>query len=73
MAAQGGAGAAIPAGVLTRFGLIFGPGAAVIYALALGVFLFYRLDRRRHAQIQNDLAARQNAVGIVEAGSFIEP
>jgi glycoside/pentoside/hexuronide:cation symporter, GPH family len=73
LAAHGGAGAAIPAGVLTRFGLIFGPGAAVIYALALIVFLFYRLDRRRHAQIQKDLAERQSAADIIEAGSFIEP
>jgi len=74
MAAHGGAGLRIPPDVLARFGLIFGPGAAAIYTLAMLVFLFYRLDRRRHAQILDDLNARHRAAAnVIEAGAIIEP
>jgi GPH family glycoside/pentoside/hexuronide:cation symporter len=73
LAAHGGVGATIPAGVLTRFGLIFGPGAAVIYALAMIVFLFYRLDRRRHEHIQQELDERRRTADVIEAASIIEP
>jgi GPH family glycoside/pentoside/hexuronide:cation symporter len=70
---HGGVGAHIPAAVLARFGLILGPGVASIYVLAFVIFLFYRLDRRRHALIQQALDERHRAQIIIEAGSVIEP
>jgi glycoside/pentoside/hexuronide:cation symporter, GPH family len=52
---------AIAAPILTRLGLVIGPGVAVIYALATLIFLGYRLDRRAYAGIQETLEVRRRA------------
>ena len=72
LTAHGGMAAHIAPAVLARFGLIFGPGVAAIYVLALLIFLFYRLDRTRHAQIQTELEERHRAASVIEAGSALE-
>ena len=56
---------AIAAPILTRLGLVIGPGVAVIYALATVIFLGYRLDRRAYAGIQETLEARRRAAVVV--------
>ncbi len=74
IAANGGAGVHIDPAVLQRFGLLYGPGAGAIATVALLVFLFYRLDRRRHAEIQADLEARRAAtLETLDAATLIEP
>ena len=73
IAANGGAGVHIDPAVLQRFGLLYGPGAGAIATVALLVFLFYRLDRRRHAEIQADLEARRAAtLETLDAATLIE-
>jgi len=59
IAAKGGANIHIAPSTLRGFGLIFGPGAAAIFALATAVFLLYRLDRRQTADIQAALDERR--------------
>ena len=51
----------IAASILTRLGLVIGPGVAVIYALATVIFLGYRLDRPAYAKIQEILEVRRRA------------
>lgn len=63
LAARAGPGLAIAAPILTRLGLVIGPGVAVIYVIATLVFLGYRLDRTAYARIQATLDARRRAAG----------
>jgi len=65
LAAKGGAAAvaaAIPPEVLTRLGLLYGPGVALVSALSATALLGYRLNRRAHAQVLQDLAERRQAL-----------
>jgi glycoside/pentoside/hexuronide:cation symporter, GPH family len=52
----------VGADVLLRLGLIDGPIAALPSAIALYFFMRYRIDKRRHTEIQSELAARRAAV-----------
>jgi len=61
LAAKAGPSLAIAAPVLTRLGVVIGPGVAVIYVLSTLIFLGYRLDRPAYARIQATLEARRRA------------
>jgi len=61
LAAQGGGEMAIDPGTLTKLGLIYGPGVALLYAVATLIFLRYRLDRSALAKIQSALGERRKA------------
>jgi glycoside/pentoside/hexuronide:cation symporter, GPH family len=47
--------------ILLKLGLIDGPIAAVPSAIALYFFVRYRIDKRRHTEIQTELATRRAA------------
>ncbi len=51
--------AALPASASAWLGLAYGPGAAALSLIGLGVLSLYRLDRGAHAQIMTDLATRR--------------
>ncbi|MFI4935640.1 MAG: MFS transporter [Caulobacterales bacterium] len=61
LAARGGANFHVAPDVLRNLGFIYGPGVAAIYAVGIVIFLGYRLDKRRHAEIQAALAERRRA------------
>jgi GPH family glycoside/pentoside/hexuronide:cation symporter len=61
IASQPGAAARIDPGVIRNLGLLFGPGPAVITAIAVFIFIGYRLTKAQHATIQTDLNARRAA------------
>ena len=61
LAARGALGLHIAQPVLSRLGLILGPGVASIYALSTLVFITYRLDRPAYAKIQQILEERRLA------------
>jgi GPH family glycoside/pentoside/hexuronide:cation symporter len=61
LAAKAGPGVAIAAPILTRLGVVVGPGVAVIYMIGTLIFLGYRLDRPAYAKIQQTLEARRRA------------
>jgi GPH family glycoside/pentoside/hexuronide:cation symporter len=67
LATHGGANVVIDAAKLRNLGLIFGPGIAVIYAIAAAVFMFYRLDRPAYGEIQAALEARRKAAADAPA------
>jgi GPH family glycoside/pentoside/hexuronide:cation symporter len=67
LATHGGANVVIGAAKLRNLGLIFGPGIAVIYAIAAAVFMFYRLDRPAYGEIQTALEARRKAAAEAPA------
>lgn len=54
----------VPPGTILRLGLISGPGVAVITILAAAALLGYRLNKRRHAEIQSNLSARRRALAL---------
>lgn len=57
---QSGAGAAaIPQQTLTWLGVAGGPGAALFALVGAALMLSYRVDRRAHARIMAELAARR--------------
>jgi glycoside/pentoside/hexuronide:cation symporter, GPH family len=52
----------VPGDVVRSLGIAYGPGIMVLGALSLPFLLRYRLDKKRHAEIVQALAARlQNA------------
>jgi GPH family glycoside/pentoside/hexuronide:cation symporter len=51
----------IPAGTLQKLGLIYGPGAALVTALAGVIFTRYRLKRQPHSRILEALAQRRGS------------
>ena len=51
----------VPPSVLHDLGILMGFAMPVIAILPLAMFWRYRLDRRRHGQIQAELAARRRA------------
>lgn len=55
--------------VITRLGLLFGPGVAVFGFAAVWLYTLYRLDRATHAGILTELRARRKAVRQEAAGS----
>ena len=61
LAARSGAGLQIDAQVIRNLGLVVGPGLAVIYSVAIVVFLAYRIDRAAYASIQRVLDERRAA------------
>jgi glycoside/pentoside/hexuronide:cation symporter, GPH family len=65
--AKGAAIHAIPAPVLLKLGLVYGPGVAVVVALSAAALLGYRLNRRAHIQILGELDARRGIVALSSA------
>jgi GPH family glycoside/pentoside/hexuronide:cation symporter len=61
IASQPGAAAHIDPAVIKNLGLLFGPGPAVITAVAVLIFIGYRLTKAQHATIQTELNARRAA------------
>jgi len=61
MAAAVGAAAHLTPPMLTRLVWSAGPTAAAVSLVATGVLWFYRIDRRRHAEIVEALHARRRA------------
>ena len=57
--AKGAAAARVPMSVLTHLALIYGPGAGVMTVFAGLIFITYRLDGARHAQILLELKERR--------------
>ena len=57
----GAAQGMVPADVLFKLGVIDGPLASLPSLIAIACYARYRLDRRRHAEIQAQLAARRQA------------
>ena len=56
---RGAAPGEVSADVLFRLGFVAGPLTSVIGLMILGFYLSYRLDRKRLAEIQDQLAARR--------------
>jgi len=52
---------AVPEDVLTKLGILYGPGILILAVIAFVFLLRYRLDRARHAEIVAALAARRHA------------
>jgi GPH family glycoside/pentoside/hexuronide:cation symporter len=61
IASQPGAAAHIDPTVIKNLGLLFGPGPALITAVAVFIFIGYRLTKAQHATIQTELNARRAA------------
>lgn len=61
LAAKAGAGLHLGPQVIRSLGLVVGPGVAAIYAVAIVVFIGYRLDRAAYAGIQRVLDERRAA------------
>ena len=61
LAARSGAGLQLDPQVIRNLGLVVGPGLAVIYSVAIVVFLAYRIDRAAYANIQRVLDERRKA------------
>ena len=59
---QGGAEAALPVAMIDRLAIAYGPGSALLFLASVGICLFYRLDRRRHAAILVELTERRHGV-----------
>lgn len=63
-AANGAAAATIRPDAVTQLGMIWGPGHALVFAVAVLLLMAYRLDKQRHAQIRQALASNaQRAAG----------
>ena len=62
LAQQGGAEAALPVAMIDRLAIAYGPGSALLFLASVGICLFYRLDRRRHAAILVELTERRHGV-----------
>jgi GPH family glycoside/pentoside/hexuronide:cation symporter len=60
VAARGG-DVPIPAETLRGLALVAGPCVAIVSALGVAALFFYRIDRRRHADILRTLHARRDA------------
>ena len=60
-AAATSATAHIPADTIRNLGLVYGPGAALFTAIAIGVLFGYRLDKAGHARIREELDERRSA------------
>lgn len=53
--------AMIPERTIAWLGFAGGPGAGLIALFAIALAMFYRVDRKRHAEIISDLVARRGA------------
>lgn len=51
---------AVPDDVIWNLGLFVGPATSIFSAAGIGLFLFYRLDKARHAEIARSLEERQS-------------
>jgi len=49
----------VPHQTLVSLGLLYGPGVAILAAIATGFSFGYRLNRQRHAEIVDQLAVRR--------------
>ena len=58
----------IPLATIRDLGLLIGPGTGVLSLLGGVLLLGYRLDRKTHAKILEDLAGRRSGAAIVEGG-----
>lgn len=63
LAAQGAA-AALPESTVAWLGIAAGPGASFLSVIAICFTLFYRLDKRTHASIMDDLNARRAIAAV---------
>ena len=54
-------GAHITPGTVLRLGIVQGPGAAAITAIAVAVLILYRRGRREHEEVRKVLVARRAA------------
>jgi len=55
--------AKIPAQVIDRLGLIYGPGAALFTALSIAVLMTYKLSKARHSRILAELRISRATLG----------
>ena len=60
---QGAASATLPADTVKWLGFSGGPGAGLLAIAGTAIVLLYGIDRRKHAVIMQDLAARRAEVG----------
>ncbi len=56
---RGAAAGTVPADTLWTLGFIQGPATSIFTMFGLFLYMGYRLDRKRHAQIMEELAARR--------------
>jgi Na+/melibiose symporter-like transporter len=58
----------VPEGTLIALGLLYGPGVFAAALVAVAFFVGYRLDRSRHAEIQEELFQRRVADSFEREG-----
>lgn len=58
---RGAAAGTVPADTVWNLGLLQGPATSIFTMLGLLLYLGYKLDRKRHAEIMLELARRRNA------------
>jgi Na+/melibiose symporter-like transporter len=58
---RGAAAGTVPADIVWNLGFIQGPATSIFTLIGLVLYLGYRLDRKRHAEIMAELEARRRA------------
>jgi Na+/melibiose symporter-like transporter len=58
---RGAAAGTVPADIVWNLGFIQGPATSIFTLIGLFLYLGYRLDRKRHAEIMAELEARRRA------------
>lgn len=72
-AAEGGSGpVSVSASTAAGMGLLWGPGSAILALCALPIFMRYKLDRARHAEVLTNLAERRAAMPVGPGLSPVE-
>jgi len=56
----------VPAAVVRHLGLVFGPAAGLVALVSAATLVPYRLDRKEHARIRDELARRAAPGDIAE-------
>ena len=56
----------VPADIIFNMGLINGPILHLFYFIPLAIYTFYRLDRKRHAEVRLALSKARETAAIVE-------
>ena len=57
--------------VIWNLGLFVGPATSIFSVLGIGLFLLYRIDKTRHAEIVQELEARRAANATV-SGTLVD-
>jgi Na+/melibiose symporter-like transporter len=58
---RGAAAGTVPADIIWNLGFIQGPATSIFTLIGLFLYLGYRLDRKRHAEIMAELEVRRRA------------